>query len=76
MTRMIVTAAITWLAATGCASPGLSVAPQARAQAIRMYVNGATPDEVAAELAIDPGTARAVIRAELRRLTRRLYGVR
>lgn len=76
MTRLIVTTAMAWLAATGCASPGLNVAPHARAQAIRMYVDGATPDQVATELAIDPATARAVIRAELRRLTRRLYGVR
>lgn len=76
MTRSLVPVVLAGLLVAGCAAPGQNVAAHTRAQALRLYVEGATPDEIAAELALEPATARAVIRAELRKLTRRLYASR
>jgi hypothetical protein len=58
--------------ATGCAArPPVQVTPAQRTEAIRLYADGVTLDQVAARLAIGHDDARYVIRSGLIDMQRR-----
>jgi len=65
--------AIALAIATGCVHNPAPLSPQQRTQAIRLYVEGASPGEIAAQLSVPRDDARAAIRTTLLELSRRYY---
>ncbi len=59
--------------AAACARPGATVTPPQRAAALRLFVSGATTDEIATQLEIRRDDARAVVRDSLVSLVRRYH---
>ena len=54
-----------------CAHPGAGMTPTQRETALRLFVDGASTDEIALHLAVGRDDARAAVRAQLRTLMAR-----
>jgi hypothetical protein len=54
-----------------CAHPGTGMSPKQRETALRLFVDGASTDEIALHLSVERDDARAAVRAQLRTLMQR-----
>jgi hypothetical protein len=73
MTTTKLSLAIMIALTAACAAPRAHVTPTQRTAALHLFVNGATTDEIAAQLQLPPDDARAAVRGSLRSLVRRYH---
>jgi len=71
MTTTQLSLAIMIALTAACAAPRANVTPTQRTAALHLFVNGATTEEIAAQLQLPPDDARAAVRASLKTLMRR-----